>query len=225
MCGRYTLLSNADEIIEFFRLSREILVLLESRYNIAPTQPVLVIHERDQERQAEQMLWGLIPSWSKDAKPNASLINARSETLGLKPSFRAAFKRRRCIVPASGFYEWQKFNKAKQTFYIQPKSEKLFAFAGLWDEVGEGVRSCAIVTTAANSLMQSFHDRMPVILEEKDFATWLDPTNENVEALTPLLKPFRASEMRASPVSNFVNSARNQGPKCLEPASHEPTLF
>ena len=224
MCGRYTLLPNADELIKFFHLPPEIFALLEPRFNIAPTQPVLVIHERDQKRQAELMLWGLIPSWSKDPKPSASMINARSETLSKKPSFRTAFKRRRCIIPASGFYEWQKFEKTKQAFYIQPTREKFLAFAGLWEEC-EGIRSCCIVTTQANAVMQEFHDRMPVILEKEAFESWLDPTNENVETLAPLLTPFPPSGMRVIPVSSFVNSARNQGPQCLDPATPDPTLF
>ena len=225
MCGRYTLIPNVDELIEFFQLPREIFPLLEPRYNIAPTQPILVIHEQNKARHAEQMLWGLIPSWSPDAKPNATLINARSETLTKKPSFRESFKRRRCIVPASGFYEWQKLNKTKQPFYIQPAREKFFAFAGLWDDWRESVRSCAIITTEANTLMQAFHDRMPVILQRKDFAQWLDSSCEDMKTLTPLLTPLAPSEMRAAPVSSFVNSARNQGPECLKPHVPEPALF
>ena len=229
MCGRYTLLPNADDLVEFFQLPHEFFALLEPRYNIAPTQPVLVIHEQNQKRHAEHMLWGLIPSWSKDAKPNASLINARGDTLTQKPSFRASFKRRRCIIPATGFYEWQTRGKTKHAFYIQPAHDKFFAFAGLWDEWhgpnGESIRSGSIITTDANSLMQAFHDRMPVILQKKDFGQWLDSANETAETLTSLLQPFAPTEMRVSPVSNFVNSARNQGPKCLEPAAPGPTTL
>jgi putative SOS response-associated peptidase YedK len=229
MCGRYTLIPNVDEMIEFFELPREIFALLEPRYNIAPTQPILVIHAQNQKRQAEHMLWGLIPTWSPDGQPNATLINARSETLAQKPSFRTAFKRRRCIIPSSGFYEWQKLNKTKHAFYIQPAHEKLFAFAGLWDEWqglnGENIRSCTIITTQANTLMEPFHDRMPVILQKPAFDQWLDSTNEAADSLMPLLKPFSPADMRASPVSSFVNSTRNEGPKCLEPATPEQSLF
>jgi len=229
MCGRYTLISNADELVEFFQLSREFLPLFEPRYNIAPTQTVLTICEQDKVRQAEQMFWGLIPAWSQDGRPSATLINARGETLRAKPSFRESFQRRRCIVPATGFYEWQKLGKGKQPYYIRPAQQKLFAFAGLWNEwegpKGEKVHSCCVVTTQANSLMASFHDRMPVILEKNDFAQWLDSANHDTDALKILLKPLDPLLMQASPVSNFVNSARNQGPKCLDAVVPEPMLF
>ena len=230
MCGRYTLTALFDDIIAFFQLAPDACPLLEPRYNIAPTQPVVAILETAaRKRKPEFMLWGLIPSWSKDANSGAKLINARAETLAEKPSFRSAFKRRRCLIPASGFYEWQTVQKKKQPFLIRPRDEKLFAFAGLWEDWngpnGEALRSCAIVTTQANALMQPFHDRMPVILRQQDFAAWLNPADENSAELEPLLVPFPPTAMHAIPVSNFVNAVKNEGPKCLEPVQHDLDLF
>ena len=230
MCGRYTLTALFDDIIAFFQLAPDECPLLEPRYNIAPTQPVVTIFETaGRKRKPEFMLWGLIPAWSKDAGIGAKLINARAETLAEKPSFRTAFNRRRCLIPASGFYEWQTVQKKKQPFFIRPRSAKLFAFAGLWEDWngpnGEAIRSCTVVTTSANALMQPLHDRMPVILHQKDFAAWLNPADENSAALEPLLAPFPPVEMEAVPVSSFVNAVKNEGPQCLEPARTDPTLF
>ena len=239
MCGRYTLHPKAgtvEALIDFFQLPREIFALIQPRYNIAPTQPVLIVRQDNQKMVADHVLWGLIPSWSQDGKPNASLINARGETLAQKASFRNSYKRRRCIIPATGFYEWQTSGKTKQPYYITPKNAPLFAFAGLWDEWdgpnGENLRSCCVVTTQANSIMEKFHDRMPVILEKKDFSTWLSH-NEDTLVVEPLLKSLDSAEMQTTPVSNFVSSARNEGPECIapfdppvvKPKRIEPTLF
>jgi putative SOS response-associated peptidase YedK len=165
--------------------------------------------------------WGPIPSWAKDANIGNRLINARADTVAAKPSFRSAFKRRRCLVPADGFYEWKRDGKVKQPFFIHRKDEEPFAFAGLWErwenpEDGKEVQSCSLITTEANELMAPIHDRMPVILAESAYDRWLD-LDEPVSDLQSLLKPFPANELAAYPISTYVNSPKNQGPKCIEP--------
>jgi putative SOS response-associated peptidase YedK len=165
--------------------------------------------------------WGLIPSWAKDMKIGNQLINARADTVATKPSFRSAFKSRRCLIPADGFYEWQKTEDGKQPFHICMKDKQAFAFAALWEwwkpEEGEPVQSCAIITTDANELMAPVHNRMPVILPPEDYSTWLNAT-PTTELLLPLLKPFSADQMEAYPVSKSVNNPRNQGEQLIEPA-------
>jgi putative SOS response-associated peptidase YedK len=165
--------------------------------------------------------WGLIPSWSKDAKIAYKFTNARAETVADKPSFRSAFKQRRCLIPASGFYEWKRDAKQKQPFFIRPRDEELFSFAGLWetwhDREGEIIESCAVITTEANELMRPIHDRMPVILDPESEAVWLDP-HAATEDLRSLLVPFASERMEAYPVDLYVNNAKNQGPRCIEPA-------
>ena len=224
------------ELIDFFQLPTDF-ALFEPRYNIAPTQPVwairaTIIGEPGQpvvKRVSTFFHWGLVPSWSKRPDQGASLINARAETLAEKPSFRNAFKRRRCLIPTTGFYEWQARGKKKQPLYIRLVREKLFAFAGIFEEWngpnGELLETCAIVTTTANELMRTIHDRMPVILHPGDYDAWLNPRTDDVEALEHYLVPNPASDMSAEPVDQFVNSARNEGPKCLEPFKEEASLF
>ena len=184
-----------------------------------------VIRQDGKSRQLSLMRWGLVPTWSKDPKAGPPLINARSETIATKPSFRTAFKRRRCLIPADGFYEWQKKadSKTKIPHYIRMAKDRAFAFAGLWETWhgtdGSALDSCTIVTTEANDLMRPLHDRMPVILPEESFAQWLDPKNENVPELEALLRPYSAVEMTAFPISTLVNSPRNERPECILPAS------
>lgn len=186
-----------------------------ARYNAAPTQslPIVRVHP-DRNRELTLLRWGLIPSWAKDASIGAKMINARCETLGEKPAFRAAFHRRRCLVPMAGFYEWQKTATGKVPHYIHPLNAELFAVAGLYEwwpgKDGAGpIESYTIITTNANEMMTRLHDRMPVILHEKDYDAWLDPTNENTEALKVLLKPYPAEEMRVYAVSTRVNDVEN----------------
>jgi putative SOS response-associated peptidase YedK len=167
--------------------------------------------------------WGLIPSWSNDEKIGYKLINARSETVAEKPSFRSAFKHRRCLIPASGFYEWQKQGTGrKQPFFISMRDGELFSFAGLWerwhDPEGEEVQSCTIQTTTANEVMQPIHERMPVILGPSAEEQWLD-RRASADALRSLLVPYTSADMEAHPVGLWVNNPKNDGPKCLGPAS------
>jgi putative SOS response-associated peptidase YedK len=223
MCGRFTLRTPARDLVEIFELLRE--PELFPRYNIAPTQNVAVIRQDGKSRELSLMRWGLVPTWSKDPKAGPPLINARAETVATKPSFRTAFKRRRCLIPADGFYEWQKQtdSKTKIPHYIRMAKDRAFAFAGLWEtwhgNDGSALDSCTIVTTDANDLMLPLHDRMPVILPEENFAQWLDPKNENVPELEALLRPYSPTEMTAFPISTLVNSPRNERPECIVPAS------
>jgi putative SOS response-associated peptidase YedK len=220
MCGRFTLTQSAEKITEFFGLSE--VSELAPRYNIAPSQLIAAIvqDKENQENKLKWMRWGLIPSWAKDTKIGYKLINARSETLTEKPSFRNAFKRRRCLIIADGFYEWQKQEKHKQPYYIQLRDKQPFAFAGLWEtwqpEDGEAIISCTIITTEANAVMQPIHDRMPVILSPDVYEQWLDPTFDQSNDLLESLKPYD-SEMIATPVSNVVNNPVHDQPECVEP--------
>jgi putative SOS response-associated peptidase YedK len=221
MCGRFALFASGDEIAERFQLAET--PVLDARYNIAPTQPVAVVRATAASRELAFLRWGLIPSWAKDPAIGNRMINARSDTAGDKPSFRSAFQQRRCLIPASGFYEWQKAGAGgKQPYFIRPHVGGLFALAGLWerwhDPHGEAVESCTILTTEANELMQSLHDRMPVILDRDSERVWLD-SQASSDTLRSLLTPFASDRMEALPVSPWVNSAKNEGPRCLEPGS------
>lgn len=223
MCGRYTLRVAPGELAELFAVINAF--DWSPRYNIAPTQTVAAVRtSRDESgRELALLKWGLIPSWAKDAKIGSSLINARAETVATKPSFRSAFRKKRCLIAVDGFYEWQAIagQKAKQPFLISVKNVPAFAFAGLAEHwvspEGAPVDTCAIITTTANSLMQSIHDRMPVILDPADYDMWLDPARQDPEELLPLLKQFPAGRMQAVPVSTLVNSPRNELPDCVVP--------
>jgi putative SOS response-associated peptidase YedK len=218
MCGRFALVSSTEELVDELKLDHTI--DLAPRYNIAPSQQVAVVVSPDgQSREMRWMGWGLIPSWAKDPKIGYKLINARGETVAEKPSFRAAFKRRRCLIPASGFYEWQPTeSKRKQPYYIH--GDCPLAFAGLWEEWqaadGEPIQTCTIITTAANELMAPIHDRMPVILMESDRALWLDPT-ATPEKLQSILVPCDSAALTAYPVSTLVNSPQSDLAECIEP--------
>ena len=224
MCGRFTLRLSPSELAEIFRLLRE--PEIGPRYNIAPAQPVAVVRPEGKFRDLSLMRWGLIPSWSKDEKIGARLINARAETVAEKPSFRDAFKKRRCLIPADGFYEWKQLDgKVKQPFFIGLRKDDPFAFAGLWEHWtgpnGTAVESCTIITTDANERLAELHNRMPVILHEDDYDRWLDPQNKQLEELQSLLVPYPAAEMRTYPVSQLVNSPKNDVPDCAEPVDDE----
>jgi putative SOS response-associated peptidase YedK len=220
MCGRFARIVSDKTLREKYRLER--IAKLEDRYNISPMQSIAAVRAAVGANELVLLRWGLIPSWSKDAKIAYKLTNARAETVSEKPSFRSAFKQRRCIIPASGFYEWRREAKQKQPFFIRPHDEELFSFAGLWetwrDPEGEIVESCAIITTEANDLMRTIHDRMPVILDTEAESVWLD-AQAPVEDLRSLLVPFVSGRMKAYPVDPYVNNAKNQGPKCIEPPS------
>ena len=228
MCGRFTLTSNLDELQGRFGFLSEF-TDHEPRYNIAPTQPVLTV-TNDGQRKGELMHWGLVPFWAKDLKIGARMINAVGETAATKPAFRAAFKKRRCLVLASGFYEWRTEGKQKLPAYIYPRSGEPMAFAGLWETwkspEGQVVKSCTIITTSANSFIQQIHHRMPVILSDETQALWLDPLTEDSQILEPLLIPAPTEFLTSHPVPNTVNSVKNQGAECILPLvedSADPT--
>ena len=223
MCGRFPQTQSSGTIAAAFQLS--VLPQLEPRYNIAPTQAVAAVLQTldSQQRQCKFLRWGLIPSWAKDPAIGSRLINARAETASEKPSFRAAFKKRRCLILADGFYEWQRQEGGKQPFYFQLQHGVPFAFAGLWESWrgdGEGaIASCTILTTTANSFMQPYHHRMPVILNPTDYDRWLDPALQTPAQLQTLLCPYPPEAMTAYPVSKAVNKATHDSPACIRRAA------
>ena len=220
MCGRYSLKADISQLALRFEFAGDD-VVHKPAYNIAPTQQVLTV-TNDGERKAEHMRWGLIPFWAKDAKIGYRMINARGETVAEKPSFRTALRKRRCLIPADGFYEWQKLGgKQKRPMRITLKSDEPFAFAGLWetwkDPEGALVKSCTIITTSANELLSPIHHRMPVILPREQESLWLDQAIENPLALASAIAPYPDSELEAFEVSPLVNNARNTGPEVMLP--------
>lgn len=223
MCGRYTNRLTWSEIVRLYRItSRQPALNLQPRYNIAPTQSVAAVRLGTDGRELAMLRWGLVPSWAKDIAIGSRMINARAETLAEKPSFRSAFKSRRCLIVADGFYEWQPQPKGpKQPYLIGLKDGEPFAFAGLWERWekapdGQPVESCTVVTTEANDLVRPIHDRMPVILAHEDYDTWLDASRNSPDVVGKLLRPFPSDRMEAVPVSTRVNSVRNDDPACLE---------
>jgi putative SOS response-associated peptidase YedK len=222
MCGRYRLSRRKQLVEEYFDTASDE-PEWAPRYNIAPTQPVPVIRQNPNEprRELSLMRWGLIPSWAKGSSGSAMMINARSETAATKPAFRDPLTSRRCLIPADGFYEWQRTGKAKQPYCFEVNDGELFAFAGLWDRwkdpSGHWIRSFSILTTTANAVASSVHDRMPVILDRADYDLWLDPGMTNVEAVSEMLKPYDARTMRSYPVSPRVNRVANDDAECSTP--------
>ncbi len=221
MCGRFTLRTPAAELTKFFHFLRE--SKLTPRYNIAPTQPVLAVRAGDDGREAGFLKWGLIPKWAKDPSIGARMINARAETVAEKTSFRAAFKRRRCLIPADGFYEWKRVGKVKQPYLITLHNERPFAFAGLWERWqgidGAAVDSCTIITTEANVTTRQLHNRMPVILHKENYDHWLNPKLTDQQNILSLLIPYSHAEMQIYPVNTVVNNPRNDVPVCVEQRS------
>ena len=221
MCGRFTLGATAATLAAQFDLAN--VPTWTPRYNIAPTQEVLVVLQPSPQANQEARLhrWGLIPPWAKDPSIGNRMINARAETVATKPAFRRAFKERRCLLLADGLYEWQRQERRKQPFYIRLRDGRPFAFAGLWEhwEGSEGmaIQSCAILTTTSNEVVGRIHDRMPVILSPTDYDRWLDPSIQEPAVLQTLLRPYPADEMTAYPVSTLVNSPANDNPGCIEP--------
>ncbi|HEY7347185.1 MAG TPA: SOS response-associated peptidase [Ktedonobacterales bacterium] len=218
MCGRYVL-AEIEALAGRFNVEAQ-LPPVAARYNVAPTQtmPVIVKHSPNQ---LVLMRWGLQPSWAREGKAESALINARAETLAQKRTFRQLLSSRRCLVPASGFYEWQQTGSGKVPHYISLKDERLFAFAGLYDhwtdEQGQDVYSYTIITTAPNALMAAIHNRMPAILRREEEESWLNPDETEAERLLPLLKPYPAEMMQAAAVSRAVNNVRNEGPTLRQP--------
>jgi putative SOS response-associated peptidase YedK len=221
MCGRFTLTidpADMQDTFPKFTFPSEVI----PRYNIAPTQPVLVL-PNDGRNKANFFVWGLIPSWAKDPTIGSRLINARAETLSEKPSFRSAYKYHRCLIFADGFFEWQTRpgSKAKLPYFIRLKSGKPFTFAGLWEHWqspdGSEVMSATIITTTPNALMAPIHSRMPVILPGHSYNLWLDPSARSPADLNRLLVPYPAEEMEAFPVSTLINSPANDNPDVLIP--------
>jgi putative SOS response-associated peptidase YedK len=218
MCGRYTFTLPSDFAARFGIENME--PDLEPRYNVAPGQILPVVVSNSPNR-VELMRWGLVPSWAKDPKIGNRMINARAETVATKPAFRRPFVARRCLVPATGFFEWQKQGSRKTPFYIRLKDQSLFAFAGLYDvwrdREGQELKTYTIITTTANGVVAPIHDRMPVILKQADEATWLDPGLRDQAALQRLLAPYDAEQMEFFPVSTRVNDPRHESADVLQP--------
>jgi putative SOS response-associated peptidase YedK len=203
MCGRYTLTARRLRVLEE-RLNTTF-PELSPRYNIAPSQPVPIVRAAEEGYELATVRWGLVPSWAKEPKSSYSMINARAETIAEKLAYRTPFRRRRCLIPADGFYEWRQTNGRKEPYHIRMKNREPFAFAGLWEHwEGEGqvIESCSIMVTEANELVRSIHDRMPVILAPEDYRLWLDPAITKTEPLQALLRPYAAEEMEAYPAQN-----------------------
>lgn len=220
MCGRFSLYADFEDIAEQFDIYNMEEIEFRKRYNIAPSQDVLSIVSTERGNKVGFLKWGLIPFWAKDKKIGYKMINARAETVDEKASYKRLLKNHRCIIPASGFFEWQKRGNQKQPFHIQLKSKEPFGFAGLWDKWekdGEVINSCTIVTTKPNHLMESIHDRMPVILTKENEEAWLDRTLDDTEYLKSLLMPYSSEEMEAYEVSNDVGSPKNQGKELVQP--------
>lgn len=220
MCGRFTLTSDMDLLLyRFAAIWTNNHFDHFPRYNIAPTQQVLSVVNNNDQRELKPLKWGLIPSWSKELNIGVKMINARCETIAEKPSFKNLLKRKRCLIPADGFYEWIKLKSKKQPVYIRLKSEAVFSFAGLWDTwrspTNETINSCTIITTNANDLIAPVHNRMPVIFTPEQEKLWLDPTITDNVTLTSLLKPFPEKELTMYNVNPIVNSPRNDSPECI----------
>ncbi len=221
MCGRFTIIATPEQL-------RALLHYLEQpnfppRFNVAPTQPIPVVRLVNGERHFALVRWGFLPSWVKDPKTFSLLINARGETVNEKPAFKAAMKRRRCLIPADGFYEWQVGSAPKQPYYIRPKSGEPIVFGGLWESWigpnGEELESAAIVTTTANATLRPIHDRMPVIIPPAQFDVWLGDRSEDTREATGLIKPAPDDLLEAIPVSAGVNRVANDNPALIARAA------
>ena len=222
MCGRFVRFDKIQDLIKV--LNSKIATDLPRSYNIAPSQMVACIRHapENDHRECVPLKWGLLPSWAKDTSMGNKMINARAETVAEKPSFRSAFKKRRCLILAHGYYEWKLEGKRKQPYYIRFKNDRPFAFAGLWERnektTNEPIESCTIITTGPNALMEPIHHRMPVILDANDYDLWLDSSVNDPLSLNPLLRPYRdEGEMEAYAVSTMVNSPSNNRAECIEP--------
>jgi putative SOS response-associated peptidase YedK len=220
MCGRYTSTNPVEVYAELFK-ARAGDLFVEPRYNIAPTYDVLACRAMPAGRELALLHWGLIPAWAEDKKIGYRTINARAETVAVKPAYRTAFRRRRCLIAADGFYEWRPGKPKKQPYYIRMRDGKPFAFAGLWErwepEGAEPVDSCTIIVTTANELISQIHDRMPVILAPQDYDLWLDPEVHDPEKVMTLLKSYPENELEIYPVGFSVNSPKHDGEDLIKP--------
>jgi len=220
MCGRYAFFSPAEAVKRTFAL--DLLPELMPRYNIAPTQSVAALRVAAEGRRSLVMLhWGLVPHWAKERAIGNRMINARSETLAEKPAYRDAFRRRRCLVLADGWYEWQAAPGGKQPWFVRLRDPRPIAFAGLWERWkdparGELLESCTIVTTDASESVRKIHDRMPVVLPEQSWDRWMDPAYSDADALSKMLGPYDTKALQAWTVSRLVNAPKNEGPKLIE---------
>lgn len=220
MCGRFTRKENFQKMAE--QLGLKILPPWPPRYNIAPSQLVACVRTNPEtgDRECIDLKWGLVPSWAKDPAIGNRLINARGETVSEKPAFRRAFRQQRCLVLADGFYEWMREGKGKQPYYVHLQDRRPFALAGLWERWEKqepALETCTLITTGPNALMEPIHNRMPVILPERSYASWLDPGFNEPAYLKGLLHPFEAGQMETYPVSPLVNNPRNESPQCIQP--------
>lgn len=221
MCGRFTLTAGGPALADEFELAD--VPELAARYNIAPSQDVAVILREPSSttRVLRNMRWGLVPHWARDPAVGSRMINARAESAAEKPAYRTPFRQRRCLLPATGFFEWKRIGAGKQPMLLRRRDGRPFAFAGLWDrwhpKEGEPVESCTILTTEPNDLVVDVHDRMPVILPPEAYEPWLDPDLQEPADLQSLLIPYDASEMIVHPVSPWVNATAHDDPDCIEP--------
>lgn len=220
MCGRFVQSSPGEVVAKRFGLRA--VPPLQPRFNVAPTQPAAVIREVDGDRRADLLRFGLVPGWATDPRVGARMINARAERIASAPAFRAAFQRRRCLVPVDGFYEWRAVGRSKQPWLVRREGGGLLALAGVWERFepaeGEPFESFAIVTTEASESLRELHDRMPAVIEAPDEARWLDPANDDRDGLRALLRPSAAT-LERFPVSRAVNDARHDDPSLVEPAA------
>jgi putative SOS response-associated peptidase YedK len=229
VCGRFTLSTPPTEIANHLGLDE--VSELEARFNVAPGQLIATVSESGEDNRPVLSLrrWGLVPSWAKDSKIGNRLINARAETVAEKPSFRSALRRRRCLVPADGFYEWAGSKGSKRPYFIGLEARALFAFAGLWerwtDPEGEPLESCTLLTTAAAEQLRALHDRMPVIVDPADYGLWMNPQVEEPDLVSPVVDRNLGGALDFYPVSQYVNDVRHDDPRCLEASAHQPEFF
>jgi putative SOS response-associated peptidase YedK len=229
VCGRFTLSTPPTEIADHFGLDEE--PTLEARFNVAPGQSIATVSGSGEDNRPVLSLrrWGLVPSWAKDSKIGNRLVNARAETVAEKPSFRSALRRRRCLVPADGFYEWAGSKGSKQPYFIGLEGRGLFAFAGLWerwtDPEGEPLESCTLLTTAAGERLRALHHRMPVIVDPADYGLWMDPDIEEPDLVSPVIDRNLGGALEFYPTSQHVNDVRHDDPRCLEASAHQPEFF
>ena len=224
MCGRFVLMSMAMRVAEEFEIGEAFDIT--ARYNIAPSQEIIGVVNRGAEslRGVDSFKWGLVPSWAKDPSIGARLINARSETIAQKPAFKRSFKSRRILIPANGFYEWNKATKPKRPYFIGLEGDALFAMAGIWDEWegqrSQKIKSCSIITTNSNDLVERIHDRMPVIVRRNDYEAWLQSKPLSDSLASEIFRPFPANLMRMRPVSAKVNKSDYDAPDCIYQTQH-----
>jgi putative SOS response-associated peptidase YedK len=221
MCSRFTLHSRLNLLLQQFSLQAGL--DWAPRYNVAPTQrvPIIRVSPSSGQREMAPARWGLVPSWAKDVSIGKRLINARAESVASKPSFRAAFKRRRCLVPADGYFEWQKRPSGKQPYYVHRCDNLPFGMAGLWEAWHEDhddwLETFTVITTDASPMTAPIHDRMPVIVDPRNYLAWLDPDSSDLDSLQAMLRPYGGDDFQLDPVDKHVNSPRNDDPLCVSP--------